>query len=253
MDFLETEIRGNVAWVWLNRPEKLNALNEALLAALDTTFRSLSTNTDVCAIVLAGRGRAFSAGFDIAWMAERTPEMAREDRVNVREVYNRIEQCPQPLISAVHGPALGGGLILALISDYVLASEQARFGAPEVKIGIFPSLGLVPRLERVIGIRAAKQILLTGEPVDSTTATQIGLATRLVPEAELYVEAQRLADQLAALPSLAVRAIKASFAAHPLPGYTSWETDRVVECWSAPERQAAMRAFLNKRQSEKKP
>ena len=247
MATLELEPRGAVTWVWLNRPERRNALNPDLLDTLQGTFRALADDKSVRAIVLAGRGKAFSAGFDIRWMVERTPDVVRADRAYLRAIFDTIEGCPQPLISAVQGDALGGGLILTLVSDFVLASAGARFGAPEVKIGIFPSLGLVPRLERLVGIRAAKQIVLTGEPLDAQTAQRIGLITALSASAEtLYDEAQQLAERLAGLPTKAVQVTKASFAAHPLPDYVAWETDHAVECWSEPERLTAMRAFLDK-------
>ncbi len=248
MAILEIESRDAVVWVWLNRPECLNALSLELLDTLSQTFLELGQDQQVRTIVLAGRGKAFSSGFDIRWMAERTPEAVRADRPRLREIFNSIERCPQPVISAVQGDARGGGLILTMVSDFVLASPDARFGAPEVKIGIFPSLGLVPRLERLVGIRAAKQIVLTGNPVDAQTAYQIGLITALSASVTtLYDEAQQLATQLASLPTKALQVSKASFAAHPLPDYIQWETDHAVECWSQPERLEAMRAFLNKR------
>src|SRR5215213_2507882 len=170
MDIIQVEQRGTVAWVWLNRPDRLNALDQQMITALHTAFNTFAENDTVRTIVLAGRGRAFCAGFDIEWMSERTPEMVRVDRAALREVYDAIERCPQPLISTVHGDAMGGGLILTLVSDFVLACEAARFAVPEVKIGVFPSLRLIPRLERLVGLRAAKQLALTGQPIDAYTA-----------------------------------------------------------------------------------
>lgn len=253
MKTLEIERKGGVAWVWLNRAHRLNAMNETMLDELQETFATLSQDNSVGAIILGGRGRAFSSGFDITWMADLTPDMVRANRSHLRTIFDVIEQCPQPLISVVHGDALGGGLILILVSDFVLASESARFGAPEVKIGIFPSLGLVPRLERAVGIRAAKQLVLTGNAVDARTAHRIGLATEVVPISTLFDVAQTLADALAVLPTPATQAAKASFVAHRLPDYVEWEAQKATECWASAERSTTMSAFLSRNRQRDNP
>lgn len=249
MTVLQTETRDTVCWLWLNRPERLNALNQELLEELHETVLKLAEDSSIRAIVLAGRGKAFSAGFDIRWMVERTPDVVRTDRAHLRAIFDAIERTPQPIISAVQGDAMGGGLILTMVSDLVLATEQARFGAPEVKIGLFPSLGLIPRLERLVGLRAAKQLVMTGEPITALTAQQIGLVNTIYADNDtLYEEAQQLATRLAGLPHKALRGIKTAFEKHSLPDYTAWETDTSVECWAEPERLAAMLAFLDKKQ-----
>lgn len=250
MDRIQLEQHGAVAWVWLNRPERLNVLDQAMIAQLVALFEKLRDDDQVRVVVLAGRGSAFCAGFDIEWMAKRTPDMLREDRADLRAFYTLIETCPQPVICAVQGSALGGGLIFTLVADFVVAADSARFGAPEVKIGVFPSLNLIPLLERVAGLRAAKTIVLTGEPVGAETARQMGLITDLVTSQELYAHVQKLAEQLAAYPPTVLRAIKAAFRMHPLPEYHTWETETAVNCWSQPERLAAMRAFLDKHKPE---
>jgi enoyl-CoA hydratase/carnithine racemase len=249
MEGLQIERRGAVTWVWLTRPEKLNALNLPMLTDLLRVFTAFADDHQTRAVVLAGRGRAFCAGFDVGWMAQRTSESMGADRPYLREVYAAIERCPQPVISAVHGDAMGGGLILTMVSDLVLATRSARFGAPEVKIGIFPSLLLIPRLERLIGLRAAQALVLTGDPIGAERAFELGLVTQLTADDALHDEAQRLAEHLAALPVTAVQTTKASFAAHLLPGYTEWETENAVKCWAAPERSAAMQAFLDRKRT----
>ena len=246
MDVVQIERRASVAWVWLNRSERLNAMDPETLDALRETFLAVGVDEGVRAIVLAGRGRAFSSGFDIKWMAERTPEDVRADRAYLREVFDSIERCPLPLISAVQGDAMGGGLILTLVSDFVLAGEQARFGVPEITLGVFPSLGLIPCLERLVGLRAAKQLVLTGKPTDAQTAYQMGLITGVVATHALYEEAQSLAAYLTDLPSRATQVAKAAFAAHAQANYVSWETEHAVECWATPERLQAMRRFLTR-------
>ena len=142
---------------------------------------------------------------------------------------------------------MGGGLLLTLVADACLASEHARFGAPEVKLGLFPNLRLIPRLERLVGMRAAKHLVLTGEPVNAATALDWGLVNRVLPSRELHAEAQALAEQCAVLQTFAVQSAKAAFGAIDSPGFVAWERQRFAECWEKPERQAAIQAFLDAR------
>jgi enoyl-CoA hydratase len=241
------ETKGPVAWVWLNQPRRLNAINQTTLAELRQTFGMLEADEAVKAMVLAGRGQAFSSGFDVAWMAELEAERVARELAGIRAVYDAIEACAKPLVAAVHGPALGGGLLLALVADLRLASERAGFGVPEVKIGIFPSLGLVPRLERLVGLGAAKRMVLAGEPIDAAEAQRLGLVDRILAAEELHAEAQALAEHLAALPPTALRLSKAAFDAAQRQDYAEWETAQFAACWASPERKAAMNAFLKGR------
>jgi enoyl-CoA hydratase len=140
---------------------------------------------------------------------------------------------------------MGGGLLLSLVADLRVASEQASFGVPEIKIGIFPSLNLIPRLERLVRVGAAKRMVLTGDPVDASEARRIGLVDRVVPAEALSTSAQELAEHLAALPSMAVQFSKAAFVAARGADYAAWETAHFATCWASPERAAAMRAFLD--------
>jgi enoyl-CoA hydratase len=241
------ETKGPVVWVWLNRVRRLNAIDDTTLAELRQAFEKLDRDEATRAVVLAGRGPVFSAGFDVGWMVGLDTDTIAHELVGVEAVYDIVEACAKPVIAAVHGPAMGGGLLLALVADFRLASEQASFGAPEVKIGIFPNLGLIPRLERVVGLGAAKRIVLTGDPVDAPTALTMGLVDRVVRGEELHAAAQSFAEQLAALPAHAVQLAKAAFAAARGPDYTGWERVQFAACWARPEREAAMRAFLQAR------
>jgi enoyl-CoA hydratase len=248
METIQLETEGPVTWVWLNRPHRLNAINDSTLAELGQAFESLNLDEETRAIVLAGRGPVFCAGFDVAWLAAQEAATVVQELARVEATYDTIEACPKPLIAAVHGPAMGGGLLLALVADFCLVSETASLGAPEVKIGIFPNLRLVPRLERVVGVRAAKRIVLTGDPVGSADALDLGLVGSVLPdEATLYAAAWDLARHLAGLPSQAVQMAKTAFAAACKPGYVQWEREQFAACWARPEREAAMRAFLGDR------
>ena len=244
METIELELRGPVAWVWLNQPQRLNAIHQTTLLELRQTWESLDKDDAVKVIVLAARGRVFSAGFDVAWMAGLDAATIARELAGVRAVYDALEACAKPLVAAVQGAAMGGGLLLTLIADLRLASEQASFGVPEIKIGIFPPLDLVPRLERLVHLGAAKRMVLTGDMVDAREAQRLGLVDRVVPAEALSNAAQELADELAALPSTAVQFSKAAFAAAREADYTAWETERFAACWASPQREAAMRAFL---------
>ena len=247
METIHLETEGPVAWVWLNRRRQLNAINETTLNELRGAFEALEQDEKVSTIVLAARGLVFCAGFDVAWMAGQDAGAVAPGLPGIEAVFDTIEACAKPVIAAVQGAAMGGGLLLTLVADACLASEHATFGAPEVKLGFFPNLRLIPRLERIVGQRAARQMVLTGEPVSSDTALEWGLVNRVLPSRELHAEAQALAEQLAALPPFAVQSAKAAFGAAHRPGFVDWERQRFAECWAHPERAAAMEAFLARR------
>jgi enoyl-CoA hydratase len=214
------------------------------LEELRQVFGQLERDETGRVVVLAARGPAFSAGFDISTMAQLTPQQVAQDLDGVGAIYDAIEQCPKPVIAAVNGAAMGGGLLLALVADFRLASERSSFGAPEVKIGIFPSLNLVPRLQRLVGLGHAKNLVMTGAPIDATEALRIGLVNRLIAPEKLPSESQVLAERLAELPPLAVRLCKSAFLASTLPNYSAWEKEQFAACWASSDREKAMRAFL---------
>ena len=247
METIQLEKKGPVAWVWLIRRRQLNAINETTLAELREAFEVLERDEDVRAIVLAARGLVFCAGLDVAWIASQDAEAVAAGLPVIEAAFDTVEACTKPVIAAVQGAAMGGGLLLTLVADACLASEHAKFGLPEVKLGFFPALRLIPRLERIVGVRAAKQMALTGDPVSASTALDWGLVNRVLPSRELHAEAQALADQLAALPPLAVQSAKAAFGASHQPDFVTWERQRSAECWAHPERAAAMEAFLASR------
>jgi enoyl-CoA hydratase/carnithine racemase len=249
METLLLERKGTVAWVWLNRRRQLNAINETVLAELRQTFEHLGQDESVRAIVLAARGFAFSVGFEVAWMADQDAETVVAGLPTVEATYDTIETCPRPVIAMVQAAAMGGGLLLVLVADFCLAAEGAVFGAPEVKLGIFPNLRLVPRLERIVGLRAAKRLAIGGEPVDAGQALAMGLVDRVLPADRLQTESQALAEQLAALPQTAVHTAKAAFVASHGTDFVAWERERFAACWAHPEREAAMQAFVNRRKT----
>lgn len=249
METISLEKKGPAAWVWLDLPDSHNAINQKVLDELRQTFEKLNTDEATRCIILAAKGKAFSVGFDIAWMVEIDVETVAGELDGLGAVYDLVETCRQPLIAVVDGPAMGGGLLLTLVADFRLASERAVFGVPEVKIGIFPPLKLLPRLERLVGLCGAKSLVLTGKPMSAKEANRAGLVDRIVPGDKLYAQAQAFGEQLSALPTTAVQLSKAAFNVSQGPNYSDWENTQFLKNWASPERERAMRKFLQDRHS----
>jgi enoyl-CoA hydratase len=191
-EFLRVEIADRVAIVTIDRQDKLNALNAAVIAELDRMFGELADREQVGAIVLTGAGRAFVAGADIAEIADAAGRPAGLEAVSAlgSAVFSRIERSPKPVIAAVNGFALGGGCELALACHVRLASTHAKFGLPETKLGLIPGYGGTQRLPRLVGRGRALQMILTGEMVDAAAAAAMGLVNAVVAP-EMLLEAAR--------------------------------------------------------------
>ncbi|MHB1297756.1 MAG: enoyl-CoA hydratase/isomerase family protein [Gemmatimonadaceae bacterium] len=194
-EFLLLEIADRVATVTINRPEKLNALDSAVIGELDRMFMALATREQVAAIVLTGTGRAFVAGADIAEVAAAagTPAGLEATSAFGTAVFSRIERSHKPVIAAVNGFALGGGCELALACHVRLASTTAKFGLPETKLGLIPGYGGTQRLPRLVGTGRALQMILTGEMVDAAAAVAMGLANAAYPPEALLEAARAMA------------------------------------------------------------
>ncbi len=208
---LSIEGGGPVATVTLNRPDVLNALNAQLFRDLETVFTLLTANAAVRAIVITGAGpKAFAAGADIAELSQigTKADAASGEQVALRgqAVFRKIETCGKPVVAAVNGFALGGGCELAMACTMRIASDAARFGQPEIKLGLIPGYGGTQRLPRLIGRAAALKLILTGEIVPAAEALRIGLVEEVVPAAGLLARARALASSIAALAPLAVTA-----------------------------------------------
>ena len=197
---------GEVAVVTIDRQEKLNALNADVIRALADVFTSLAADGAVRAVILTGAGnRAFVAGADITELAELDAlEAVRLSREGQR-VFEMIQRCPKPVIAAVGGYALGGGCELALACHLRIASSTARFGLPEVGLGIIPGYGGTVRLARVVGLGHATEMILTGEPIDAGRAREIGLVNAVVEGEALIAEAKKVARRITKNGPVAVR------------------------------------------------
>jgi enoyl-CoA hydratase/carnithine racemase len=198
---------GDVAVVTLSRPEKLNAISTAVEHELAAVLESETVRTSR-ALVLAGAGRAFSAGADIAEFADRDPAAIMAYYRETGAVYERFARVPLPTFAAIHGYCLGGALELALAADFRIADESAVFGLPEVGFGILPSSGGTHRLVRLLGSARAKEVALLLERLDAREAHRLGLVTEVAPEGRALERAVELAARLATLPPLAVSVTK---------------------------------------------
>jgi enoyl-CoA hydratase len=199
-----------VATITLNRPEKLNALTLAMLADLNAACDTIDADPDVRVVIVTGAGpKAFSAGADVvAWSALSPLEMWRTWTRTGQRVLDRLESIRQPTIAALNGVAFGGGLELALACDLRIAADHVRLGAPEVGIGTVPGWGMTTRLATVVGPARAKQMILTGSPIDAADAAAWGLVSEVVPAAELAARAGELAARIAAQAPVAVQTAK---------------------------------------------
>ena len=206
MDFVTYAVADRIATITVNRPDKLNALNDQTIAELGEAIDRARADEAVAGVILTGAGRAFVAGADIAEFAAQTPIEGRERALRGQVVFRRFETSPKPTIAAVNGFALGGGCELAMSCHLRIASEHAKFGQPEVKLGIGPGYGGTQRLPRLVGKGRALQLLLTGEMIDAAEAYRIGLVNRVVPAGELLDTTTALLKQMIANGPLAVAA-----------------------------------------------
>ena len=247
-DLLVERPRDGVALVRINRPEARNALNGRVRILLADAFTELGRDDGVRAIVLTGDKDAFAAGADIREMADAgaVEIMLRQTHL----LWAAIANCPKPVIAAVNGFALGGGCELAMHADIIVAGEGARFGQPEIRVGIMPGAGGTQRLTRAVGKYKAMMLLLTGEPVGAREADAMGLVSTVVPDAEALDTALGLAETIAGMPPLAARQIKEVV----LAGMdASLETALMLErkafqlLFDTRDQKEGMRAFLEKR------
>jgi enoyl-CoA hydratase len=189
---LIVQVDGAVGLLKINRPDRLNALNSKTLDELSGALEDVSQQTSLRVVVITGEGKAFVAGADIAEMRDMNPLEARAFSRKGQGVLDQIEKLEMPVIAAVNGFALGGGCELALACDIRLASDQARFAQPEVNLGIIPGFAGTQRLARLIGEGRAKELILTGEIIDASTAHSYGLVNKVVPAGQLMDEVMSL-------------------------------------------------------------
>ncbi|HEX2142342.1 MAG TPA: enoyl-CoA hydratase-related protein [Candidatus Limnocylindria bacterium] len=236
------------ALVRLNRPKQLNALNAQVMDELCATLEDLDRDESVRAIVVTGNERAFAAGADIGEMADATPvDMLKGNRIGQ---WDRIRRIGKPVIAAVNGWALGGGCELAMTLDLIIAGEGAKFGQPEINIGVIPGAGGTQRLTRAIGKSRAMEMILTGEPMDAREAERRGLVARVVPDELVVEDALTLAAKIATKSPIALRLAKEALNA----AYEMSLTDALAHerrlfylLFASEDQKEGMAAFLEKR------
>lgn len=207
-DILRSERRAEVALLTLNRPDSLNALDRALLEAIVSEASRLASDDSLRAVVLTGEGRAFAAGADIAQMRALSPVEGEAFSRLGHSVAQALDDLPVPTIAAVNGFALGGGCELALACDWIYASSKAKFGQPEVNLGVLPGFGGTTRLTRRVGVAWAKELTMTGATIDAAEALRIGLVNRVFEPDELLDAALAAGELIATKGPLAVAAAK---------------------------------------------
>lgn len=196
-DTIKTEKRGAVALITLNRPDALNALNSQLVDELIDAVQGFDADDAVGCMVITGSEKAFAAGADIKEMQPKTyMEVYKED---LFEKANRIAEARKPIVAAVSGYALGGGCELAMICDFILASDTAKFGQPEISLGVMPGIGGSQRLTRFVGKSKSMEMCLTGRMMDAEEAERSGLVSRVIPAADLVEEAVKTAEKIAGM------------------------------------------------------
>jgi enoyl-CoA hydratase len=251
---IRVERDGFVATVTIDRPAQLNALNSQVLSELLRAFQALRDDRAVRVVILTGAGeKAFIAGADIKEMADKTPLAGRAFADLGLAVLDAIESLPQPVLAAVGGFALGGGTEVALACDLVYASSKARFGQPEVNLGIIPGFGGTQRLARLVGRNLAKEIIFTGDLVDAQRAREIGLVSAVFEPAELLAKVRAVAEKIAAKGPLAIAAAKRAINAGvdlPLAGGLEIEKGAFAGLFGSHDQREGMRAFVEKRKAE---
>jgi enoyl-CoA hydratase/carnithine racemase len=246
-DVLELERRGPVLWAWLNRAEKRNALNRELLGRLLDVATSVGGQADVGAVVVCGRGTAFSAGGDIREMDGMT-EKAFADLVGIyRRLSEALRASPTVFVAAVNGHALAGGLELALMCDLRIAARTATVGLPDAALGLSPTSGMTWLLPRVVGLGRALHLALLGKPLDAEGAERIGLVSAVVDDGELERVAQSWAETISSHPAVAVRLTKLALqrgSESELEAALDLEQVAEQECFRDPQTRERLRAFL---------
>jgi enoyl-CoA hydratase len=244
---------GPVAVLKINRPKSLNALNPETLMEVAACLEEIRKDKEIRCLIITGEGeRAFVAGADIAAMVSMSAVEGRSFSQMGQAVLQALEDLPIPVIAAVNGFALGGGTELALACDLVVASDKARFGQPEINLGVIPGFGGTQRLSRRIGLPRARELIYSGDMIDAETAFRYGLVNRVVPAAELMTEARKMAEKLAAKPPLAIQQAKAAINAGinmDLANGCRYENEAFSLTFATEDKAEGMKAFLEKREA----
>jgi enoyl-CoA hydratase len=244
------EREGRVAILTVNRPDKLNALNDQVRTDLLAALAEIETDESLGVVVLTGAGeKSFIAGADIGEFAGRTPFDQREAMRSPR-IFDVMSSYPKPVIAMINGFCLGGGCELSASCDLRIASDKARFGQPEINLGLIPGGGGTQRLPRLVGLGQAMRLILTGEMIGAAEAKEIGLVEMVVPHEELRARTLELAGKIAAKSPLTLRVAKEAVRASwklPIEEGIAYERDLFCLCFSTADKEEGVSAFLEKR------
>lgn len=242
-----------VATLIVNRPEALNALNAAVLDGLEEALTAVAQSPDVSVVILTGAGdKAFVAGADIKAMATLNAREAHDFSLRGQRLITLIESMPQPVIAVVNGYALGGGFELALACDFIYASEDAKFGFPEVTLGIMPGFGGTQKLSRLVGVNMAKELIFTGKMIDAKKAKEIGAVNKVLPHIGLMKVAEETARTICANGGVGVAYAKKAInsgANMPLAEALRYEAGLFGNLFSTEDQKEGMQAFIEKRKA----
>lgn len=244
---------GNIGILSINRPKSLNALNSNVLKELNTAIDTINDDDEISVVILTGEGKAFVAGADIVEMKDKNSREAREFAELGIKVFRRLELMEKPVIAAVNGFALGGGCELAMSCDIRIAGEKAKFGQPEVGLGITPGFAGTQRLSRLVGISKAKELIFTGDMINANVAERIGLVNKVVSQEEIMNEAINLAKKIASKGQIAVRYAKTAInrgIETDMDTAMSIEKDLFGLCFATEDQKEGMTAFIEKRKPE---
>ncbi|HIU25021.1 MAG TPA: enoyl-CoA hydratase/isomerase family protein [Candidatus Copromorpha excrementigallinarum] len=247
------EVKEGIGYVTVNRPKALNALNTEVLTELDDVFRRIDDDDRVKAVIVTGSGRAFVAGADIAQMSELNGIEGRDMTIQGQKVMELIEAVNKPVIAAVNGFALGGGCELAMACDIRMASDKAKFGQPEVNLGIIPGYGGTQRLPRLVGKGMAKKLIYSAEMIDAQEAYRIGLVEYVIPADELMAEAEKLAKTIMSKAPIAIKMAKVAVnngLNTDLKTGVQFEAEAYTSTFVSEDRVEGMKAFVEKRPAE---
>ena len=253
MSFVAFEQRGPIGVLTMNRPEALNALNEQVLRDLDAALDAVEANDEVLVVILTGAGRSFVAGADIAQMKDLTPVQAKKFGSYGNQVFLKLENFPKPIIAAVNGFALGGGCELSMACDIRLASEKAKFGQPEVGLGITPGFSGTQRLPRRVGVAKAKELIFSGKQIGAEEAKRIGLVNEVYAAEELLNKAVEMAKSFTANAPIAVKYSKACIdrgMQMDIDNGIALENELFAMCFATEDQKEGMGAFLEKRKEK---
>lgn len=248
------EVQEDIAIIRFNRPKALNAINPTVIAEMKDALEKIQSNKYIKVLILTGEGdKAFVAGADIATMKDYTPLEGKFFSRQGQELLFQLEALPIPVIACVNGFALGGGTEIAMACDFIYAADSAKFGQPEINLGIIPGYGGTQRLSRLVGKSMAKELCMTGAMISAQEAKDIGLVNKVFPKDMLWEETMKVAKLLATKGKVSIRAVKESIER----GYDQdlrtgcyMESEAFGMCMASPDAKEGMGAFLEKRKAE---